>query len=77
MFDLEERESNELNLICLISQATWLLRCWRSSRRPRSPSSNHNVKEPNLARIFILPEKHYRSQDRVSPAAWAAYIGAW
>jgi hypothetical protein len=76
MFDFEEREPNELNLVCLVAQASRLLRSWRSSRRPRSPSSNHNVKELNLARILILPEKHHRPQDRVSPAAWAAYIGA-
>jgi len=38
MFDFEERELNELNLISLIAQAIPIAREWRSSRRPRSPS---------------------------------------
>jgi hypothetical protein len=35
-----------------------------TNRRPRSPSSNHNVKQPISARIFILPEKRHRPQDQ-------------
>jgi hypothetical protein len=75
MFDFEEREPMSSILLpdcsgVLVAQE------WRSSRRPRSPSSNHNVKELHLARIFILPENRRRPQDRVSLAAWAAYIGA-
>ena len=40
MFDFEERELKELDLKNPILRSGW-----RSSRRPRSPSSNHNVKE--------------------------------
>src|ERR1700678_3276741 len=46
-----------------------------TSRRPRSPSSNHNVKEPFLERISIMPETQHRPQDCARRAAWARCIG--
>ena len=48
----------------------------RPSRRPRSPSSNHNVKEPRQRRTFILPETEHRPQDqRPSGGVGAVYRG--
>ena len=70
-FFAEERERSECSMV-LPKLAPEL----RPSRRPRSPSSNHNVKEPRLRANFHSSRSGSRLQDRSVTGSEARYIGA-
>jgi hypothetical protein len=72
MFDFEERELKELDLKNPILRSGW-----RSSRRPRSPSSNHNVKElPSSANFHLAREATPPARQCPAGGVGAVYRGS-
>ena len=69
---LEKRERSECSICC----AQGLSPGQRPSRRPRSPSSNHNVKEPFRRRNCIFSPKYRRRQDVLRGGEERLYRGA-
>jgi hypothetical protein len=67
MFDFEEREPLSSILIARSCD-----QAWQSSRRPRSPSSNHNVKE----RYFGVNFNHARKTTPPARSSPTGGVGA-